>query len=128
MADSGRKILVKKNDVAILGCQSVSININGTAVDITNCDTNGFRLILNEAGVKSLDLSVTGVAEENIFRDLALGGPTANMLTDLTIEWPDGLVLDCNFFMDSYSNSGANDGYVDFNMNFLSSDEWNTTP
>ena len=67
-AQSGKNLLLKIGDGAdpevfttVGGLRSTSITMNDEAVDVTNKDSNGSRLLLAGGGTQSLSISGSGV-------------------------------------------------------------------
>jgi predicted secreted protein len=128
-ASIGRKMLVKKNNVALAGVTEKSISINHEPVDISSDDDLGYRKLLNDPASKSIDISVSGVASAEALRNIGvLSGVTHTMLTDITFEWPDGDKISGEFFMASYEERGATGDKVTFSASFQSSGAWTFTP
>lgn len=127
-ASIGRKMLVKKNNVAIAGVTEKSISINHEPVDISSDDDLGYRKLLNDPASKSIDISVSGVATAETIRNIAiLSGVTHTMLTDLTFEWVDGDKISGDFYLASYEESGSTGDKVTFSASFQSSGAWTFT-
>ena len=55
------KIAVSGSQTTVGGLRSSSITINDEAVDITNKDSSGNRILLPDAGVTSVSISGSGV-------------------------------------------------------------------
>lgn len=118
---AGRKLLIKKNNVTIAAVKSKTLAINNEVIDTTNDDNNGWRSVLDEPGVRSVDLSVSGVEDDDILRNAAFGANPK--LTDITLEWPDGATLSCDFFISNYENGGENSDGMSFSCSLASSGE-----
>lgn len=125
MADTGRDLLILKNATAIAGAQENGISIDNSPVDITSIGSGGYRTLADFAGMRSLDISISGVWENKIIRDEALGGTL--LLTDITIEFADGGSLSGDFYLASYEENGAHDGSVTFTASLQSSGAWTYT-
>lgn len=132
MSAIGRLLLVKKGATKLAGLRTKSISFAGEAVDITNDDDDGFRTLLAEAGTKTLDLSVDGVAKDELIQDIVLGGGSL-MLTDITIDFPlrsgDSAAASIagDFFLSSFEQSGTYNDSVTFSASLQSSGEWTYT-
>lgn len=122
-ANIGRDLLVKRGSTVIAGVRSKGVAFNGEPVDVTTDDENGYRTLLSEAGTYSLDLSVEGVTKDNELRSAVLGNSTL-MLTDISIEWPNGDTLTGNFFFASLEETGPYNDALTFSGSLQSSGEW----
>jgi predicted secreted protein len=122
MADTGRDLLILKNAVAIAGAQENGITIDNSPVDITSISDNGYRTLASFAGMRAIDISVSGVWSDNIVRAVAVGA--SPLLTDITIEFADGASISGNFYLANYEETGAHDGAVTFSSSLQSSGAW----
>lgn len=125
MADTGRDLLILKNDTAIAGAQENGISVDNSPVDITSIGDGGYRTLADFAGMRTLDISISGVWVDKVMRDQALG--TTLLLTDITIEFADGGDISGDFYLASYEETGAHDGAVTFTASLQSSGEWTYT-
>jgi predicted secreted protein len=127
-ATSGRDFVILKDGTAIAGLRENSLALDGSPVDVTTKDDSGFRTIADFAGVKSFDISASGVLEDDILQDLALNPSSSLLLTDITIEFADGAIVDGDVYLASADFSGAHDGENTYDVSLQSSGEWTYTP
>lgn len=127
----GRLATLYKGDsatgTAVAGVTSKSMTVNTESVDITSDDDNGFRTLLAEASVKSIDMSVEGVTKTDTLLQASIAG---NELTEYTLVF-DGIgEIAGNFRLSSYEQTGATDDAVRFTASLESSGEYTytTTP
>lgn len=125
MADSGRLLLIKKATTAIAGAQENGITVDNSPVDITSIGDDGFRTLADFAGMRTLDISISGVWSDSVVRDEALGSTL--LLTDITIDFADGGDIAGDFYIANYEETGAHDGAVTFTATLQSSGEWTYT-
>tara|TARA_R110000868_G_scaffold223318_2_gene475203 strand:- start:10981 stop:11367 length:387 start_codon:yes stop_codon:yes gene_type:complete len=125
MADTGRDLLILKGATAIAGAQENGISIDNSPIDITSIGDGGYRTLAEFAGMRALDISVSGVWVDKVIRDQALG--TTMLLTDITIEFADGGDIAGDFYLASYEETGAHDGAVTFTAALQSSGAWTYT-
>jgi len=125
MADTGRDLLILKNAVAIAGAQENGVSVDNSPVDITSIGDDGFRTLANFAGMRALDISVSGVWADQTIRGSALG--SALLLDDITIEFADGGDIAGDFYIANYEETGAHDGAVTFTASLQSSGAWTYT-
>lgn len=125
MADTGRDLLILKAGTAIAGAQENGISVDNSPVDITAKSDGGFRALADFAGMRTLDISITGVWTDKVVRDQALGASL--LLTDITIDFADGGDIAGNFYLASYEETGAHDGAVTFTASLQSSGSWTYT-
>ena len=114
------------------GVMSRTITRNRSEVDVTSDDSEGWREVLHEAGIRSVDLSLTGVMNEDNFKTL-IDRFYDDANTDnysLRIDHPNDSASSGNFvresgkfFLQSLEVTGEHDGHVAFSATFLSSGE-----
>jgi predicted secreted protein len=121
-ASIGRSYLIKKNSTALAGVRTKSLSINHEPVDITTDDEDGFRTLLAEVGESSFELTVEGVAKDSTLFDAATG-TGSRLLTDVTIEHPEG-TISCDVFITAFESTGAYNDAVTFSATFQSSGSW----
>ncbi len=126
MADSGRDLLILKNNTAIAGAREAGISIDNSPVDITSKSDAGYRTLADFAGTRAMDISVSGVWADKTIRDQAIG--TGSMLlTDITIEFADGGEVSGDFYLASYEETGPHETEVTFTASLQSSGAWTYT-
>ena len=127
-ANVGRKLFITKNGAEIAGCRNTSVTINGSPIDITSNDDQGFRTLMAEAGEKSMDISTDGITKDNVLRAIMLGGVTGQLLTDIVVNYPDGSTVAGDFFITTIGETAPYNDAITFNASFQSSGEWTFTP
>lgn len=134
MGAASRDLIISKNSQRLLGINSKSIAVAKEPIDITTDEDNGYRLLLDVAGTKTLDISFSGVTKDVALRGIIMteGG---QMLTDIEIEFPidgaqttTGDKISGDFFFNGYTeNGGGSDGAIEFDGTLQSSGEWTYT-
>lgn len=126
-ASKGRDLKIKKGATVLAGVRTKGIAIAGEPIDITTDDDLGYRTLLEDAGQMSLDVSIEGVTKDNVLKGLIVSGGTL-LLTDITIVYPDGGIIDGDFFLASLEESGAYNDAITFTGALQSSGAWTYTP
>lgn len=126
-AATGRALIIKRNGTKIAAVVTKSISINNEAIDITNDDDVGFRRLLDESGVRSIDLSVEGVHTDDVMLTAA-GAVSPTLIDDMDIIFSSGLTISGDFRMNNYESSGETAGRVQFSATFQSTGAWTFTP
>ena len=57
MAAASRDLLINRNSTRLLGINAKSIAVAKEPIDITTDEDNGYRLLLDVSGTKTLDIS-----------------------------------------------------------------------
>lgn len=122
-AANGRELKILKNNVVIAGVRTKTVAIAGAPVDITSDDDAGYRTMLGEAGTYSIDLTVEGITKDAELRGVILTGGSL-LLTDITIEYPDGSTIAGDFFLASVEESGEYADAITFSASLQSSGAW----
>ena len=126
-ASSGRELLIKKGASVIAGVRTKTVTINGEPIDVTTDDDSGFRTLLADPATRSIDLSVEGITKDASLRAIVAGaGP--QLLTDITIEYPNGDVISGDFYLVSVEESGEYQDAVTFTASLQSSGAFTYTP
>lgn len=120
---SSRDLTIDWDSVTIANVQSKSFSVNAEPVDVTTDDDNGWRTLLDDPGVRSLEVTVGGIADdEAVLADImAASDLTLAMSISLPSSGTDG-TLAGTFFVTSFENNGgSSDGSVEFSATFQSS-------
>jgi TP901-1 family phage major tail protein len=126
-AISGRKLRIKRGSTAIAGARSDSITINNEPIDITDKDDAGWRTMLADVGVRSIDCEVEGILTDSTFLALAVGTASA-LLEAYTIE-VDGIGdFTGNFYLASFAVTGEQADATTFTASIQSSGTITFTP
>lgn len=115
---SGRKLRIKKGSTAIAGARTDSLTINNEPVDITDKDDLGWRTMLSEAGVRSVDATVEGVIIDDVLIEAVMA---SNLISAYTVEI-DGIGdFTADWFISSLELGGEQADAVTFTANIQSS-------
>jgi len=78
---AGRKIRIYQGTgvsrVLVAGARADSITINNEAIDVTDKEADGWRTLLNEASLRSVDMSVEGLLDGTVLLAASLGVTSA---------------------------------------------------
>ena len=119
-AASGRLLRIKRGATAIAGARTDNLTVNNEPIDITDKDDAGWRTLLADAGVRSVDADVEGVLIDATFLSLAVGTASA-LLEAYTLEVDTLGDFTGNFFLSNISLSGAQEDGITFTANIQSS-------
>lgn len=127
---AGRLCVIKKNNVIIGGGRTVSMTVNGAAINVEDQGDLGFQTFLPDVITgRSIELSIDGYEEDQVIRDVALATTsTGQFLTDITLEFPNGDEISGDFFLASYSETGPYEDGQTFTATFSSDGSWTYTP
>jgi len=91
---------------------SKSVEFNNSGIDITTDDDDGWQNFLAEPGLRSVNLSVSGVADsaaEELLTAISLGTSSVSLL-DCQITFNSGSTLTGNFMLENLNHTGEKDG------------------
>lgn len=124
----GRFAVLSKNAVPIGGVRVTTVSVANESIDVTDKDSNGIVELLAVAATKQITLSVEGVYEDPVLRDIAFNPTASPLMTDLTFKFADGLTtadtITGNFFLMNYEEDNPHDDAVEFSCEFVSSGAW----
>ncbi len=133
MANNGRNLkLQRSNDggttyVTVAGIRTKSFTVGNEFVDVTTDDSNGYRTLLAEPGSRTIDVSGSGVTEDNTLRGLVLAATDSVVLEDMQLLFPNGDTLEMSMAINSYAETGEMDGAQTFEISLQSSGIWTLT-
>lgn len=140
-AIAGRTIKVYWGDESpqplVAGVREKGLTLNGEAIDITNDDDNGWRALLDAAGINSVDIGCSGVLDDktliaDFFNGVNPGSKTR--MQAATFEFPleagesTPATITGEFYMQGFSTTGNHDGELTFECTFMSNGPVTYTP
>lgn len=123
-AVAGRKVQIKEEIASVMtlvaGARADSISINNEAIDITDKGDNGWRVFLNDASVRSVEMTVSGIIKGGTLISKALGA-TTNLINNFEISI-DGIGTAAGeFHFSSLELTANHDGVTEFSATIASS-------
>lgn len=119
-AESGRELLILDGTGPVAaGIQTKAVTINNEPVDITSDDDDGFRTMLEEAGVRSAEVSISGVAKDANF----ITAIQADSHLTLSVVIGNVATLSADWHVTSVAINGETGGAITFDATLQSSGE-----
>lgn len=117
---AARTVLVKQGvaGTIIAGVRTKTITFEGEPIDTTSDENNGWRNLIPTYGTRGVTLAVEGVVKSH---QLKIAAFSQAVMSDLTLEWPDGFLIEGSFALANYAETGAHDGEMTFSCEFRSS-------
>lgn len=103
------------------GLRNTSITINNEAVDVTTKTSSGKRLLLESAGVNSMQISADGVFEDDATWDTVQGYARAGTINAMALIDGDGNTYEGNWLVTSFETSGQYNGAQMYSLTLESS-------
>lgn len=126
----GRQLVVRRvvggTPITIAAIQTKNPTIAREPIDVTTDDDDGFRTLLATPGKKQIDLSFSGVTEDDVLLEAAAAG--ANVFERINLLYPSGATIEGDFFFNNLSITGETEGSTTFEGEMQSSGAWTYTP
>lgn len=126
-AEYGRKVAFTWGGAPILGVREKSLSINGEPVNVTADNNNGIRELLAEDAEVSVDIELSGVTKDSVFREAKLAGG-ASLRATATLTYSDGDVMSGTFQLGNYSEGQPYNEAVTFTATLMSTGAVTYTP
>lgn len=119
MAENGRALTINWKSVTLAGVRTRGHTLSNELVDVTSDDSNGWQTFLATPGIRSVEISVGGITEnQTLIADFYSG--LANGATVINLPTTTGTAAG-TFMLESFSETGEHDGAVEFEATFKSS-------
>ncbi len=128
MADegfAGRKIVLTWGGAEIKGVREKGIKLDGTPIDVTSDEDNGWQTLLSYHGEKKVEISIAGVTKDPHLKADWFAGDT---MKAVTITYPDGREMAGTFLMTNFSEKGPYKDATTFDATLMSSGRITFTP
>lgn len=125
MAFNGRELTVDWDAVTIAGVRQKTASLSKSMVDVTTDDADGWRTLLPAPGMRSIDITIDGVTENEVFIAEFFKADTAVTGEPVVVNLPSTLAVPGDytgtFMLVSFEHSGAHDGEYAFSVQLQSS-------
>lgn len=117
---NGRALTFDWDSVTLVGVRTKGYTITNDYVDVTTDDDDGWRTLLADPGLRSVEATVGGISSDQVILAEIM---KANITGEpLTIQLPTTTgTLAGTFLCSSFEQSGEHDGAVEFSATFMSS-------
>jgi predicted secreted protein len=115
----GRKVTISVGGSVVATARTTSMTINNEAVNITSAGDDGIRRMMDEAGEKSVEITLDGLYTDASLMDLALG---TSLLEAVVLDYGT-YTLGGDFFLSSYNEGQPYNEAVTFSATLMSSGE-----
>lgn len=122
---NGRQLTIDYDSTTLAGVRTRGFTVSNEYVDVTNDDDEGWRTLLADPGVRSIEATVGGVTTDETL--LAAIMTASIEATAVSITLPTDLTtngtLSGNFLISNFEQNGEHDGEVAFSATFMSTGE-----
>lgn len=120
---NGRELTVDWDSTTLVGVRSRTVSNTNEMVDVTTDDDSGWRKLLADPGMKSVEVSISGVTSDEVllaeFYNASTTGETLQVSLPSSLATPGN--LSGTFHLSSFEQSGEHDGAYEFSATFMSS-------
>jgi TP901-1 family phage major tail protein len=117
---NGRALLIDWDAVTLVGLRTKGYTFTNDMVDVTTDDDDGWRTLLADPGLRSMEVTVGGISSDQVLINevtkASITGETLTVQLPTTTGTLSGL-----FFISSFEQNGEHDGAVEFTATFMSS-------
>jgi len=113
----GRKVTVSVGGDVVATARTTSLTINNEAVNVTSAGDEGIRRMMDEAGEKSVEITLDGLYTGSSLMDLALAN---SLLQEVELDYGD-YTLEGDFFLSSYNEGQPYNEAITFSATLMSS-------
>ena len=126
---NGRALTIDEDSTTLVGVRTRGFSITNDYVDVTTDDDAGWRKLLSDPGLRSVEVTVGGVTnDEVLLAEIMQANITG---TPVQINLPTGTAtgvttpgtLTGTFLVSSYEQNGEHDGEAEFSATFMSDGE-----
>jgi|TARA_R110000868_G_scaffold276708_4_gene536436 TP901-1 family phage major tail protein len=122
MAFNGRQFTFDWDSTTLAGVRSRSVSISNDYVDVTNDDDAGWRALLADPSVRSVEVTISGItSDEILLAEVMKANITGEVLqADLPSTLASPGNLSGTYVVSSFEQNGDHDGAVEFSATFMS--------
>ena len=119
---NGRALIIDYDSTTLVGVRTRGFSVSNDYVDVTTDDDSGWRTLLADPGLRSVEVTVSGItSDEVLLTDIMAASVAA---TAVSVELPTSLATNGtmagNFLISSFEENGEHDGAVEFSATFMS--------
>lgn len=117
---NGRALTIDWDSVTLVGVRTRGYTITADYVDVTTDDDDGWRTLLADPGVRSVEVTVGGIASSQVLIAEIMKANITGEPLSIGLPTTTG-TLAGTFLCSSFEQSGETDGAVEFSATFMSS-------
>lgn len=121
MAANGRALTINWDAVTLVGVRTKGYTLTNDFVDVTTDDSEGWRTLLATPGMKSAEVTVGGITNDQVLVAAFFNGVNETLTVDLPTT--SGTIAG-TFLLSSFEQNGEHNGAVEFSATFMSNGEF----
>lgn len=119
---NGRELVIDWDSTTLVGVRSRTVSTTNDLVDVTTDDDSGWRTLLADPGLRSVEISVSGITSDEVLLADIYAAEMAAATLDVTL--PTALStagsLSGSFLPSKFEQSAEHDGAYEFSVTFMS--------
>ena len=119
-ATNGRNLTLSWDGSVLAGVRTRGYTVTNDHVDVTSDDENGWRTLLAQPGLRSIEATVGGVSKDQILLAAMMQASITGKTFVVNLPLTTG-TLTGSFHVTSFQETGEHDGAVEFTATFMSS-------
>lgn len=120
---NGRDLTIDWDSTTLVGVRSRTISMTNDMVDVTTDDDSGWRTLLADPGLKSLEVQISGITSDEVllaeFYNASTTGETLQVTLPSSLAVPGN--LSGTFHLSSFEQTAEHDGAYEFSATLMSS-------
>lgn len=122
---NGRQFTFDWETTTLAGVRTRGMTVTNDYVDVTNDDDAGWRTLLADPGVRSVEVTIGGITTDEVLlaaimaASMTSGTLAGNLPSSLTTPG----TMSGEYLVSSFEQSGNHDGEVEFTATFMSTGE-----
>jgi predicted secreted protein len=125
---AGRLAVLSKGGTPIGGVRVTTLKFGSQAIDVSDRDSGEFIELLGTVTGRQITMSVSGIYDDPVLRDIAADPSASQILSDLTFKFSDALAakdtISGTFHFSDYEDGNPYEDATTFTANFASSGAW----
>jgi len=126
---NGRALTIDYSTTTLVGVRTRGFTISNEYVDVTTDDDSGWRTLLADPGLRSIEVTVSGISSDEVLINDMMAASVA--VDTVEVKLPTGTAsgittpgnLTGDFLISSFEQTGEHDGAVEFSATFMSTGE-----
>lgn len=120
MAANGRALTIDYATTTLVGVRTKGYTVTNDYVDVTTDDDDGWRVLLADPGLRSVEVTVGGISSDQILLAAIMAASVASATVTVQLPTTTGTLVG-SFLISSFEQTGEHDGAVEFSATFMSS-------
>ena len=120
MAANGRALTIDYATTTLVGVRTKGYTVTNDYVDVTTDDDDGWRVLLADPGLRSVEVTVGGISSDQVLLAAIMAASVASATVTVNLPTTTG-TLAGSFLISSFEQTGEHDGPVEFSATFMSS-------